>query len=911
MTAPLGEKWKGMVMTDVGDRSAAAANLFGLGDDASRAAGFAIDSVTRLRHVMDSLGIPTTSSSSGEYRTRTFKTLGHVNFDNPKGALRSLALWGNTSTVTTRGAELSARSAPTVGSVASRTSWLGGGSLTALLPFSITSTISAQVPHIETQTTPRLATPAGFVAIASPLDDDVIGTTTARFGGGAQAGRMTQQLAEVKGEFDRLSMNGRHHFTLATDLVRTAYRIERPASEGAFTFASLDALASGLPASFTRLGASPDARSRTREMSASLTDYYGGISSRAYRLTASLRLDHLTYDALTPPDTLASRMFGGTSGRWTDVGLSPRLGILWTPVNRARAPFGTFRFEAGVYRGALSAASLTSVGASGRSYLQCTGTDVPTPDWRGYVEGTAVVPSACIRDGGESVDPTGKTFEVLSPSFTSEWSRKVSGSWTHRLPRLATLRLGSIRTEVLAQPSTIDLNLARQAAFSLASEADRPVYVAADAIDPLSGVSDIRRSRVVDGFSQVWQRRSDGRTTSNQFMAQLGPRLDPDRQAWLLSYTHTDSRSLGREGVVAGDPRALTRARGSYGNTHLFQARWSDIPTGFGSRLSLVGTLVSGTPFTPTVAGDVNGDGVSWNDAAFVFDPARVSDPRVAAGMRALLASPSEVTRRCLAAQLGSIARRNSCTGPWRSQLDLVWFIPVGQVPFRPSNAVIRISNVPGLADRLLHGERGRRGWGDARIPDPTLLTVRGFDASTRQFAYDVNPNFGGARRSASLYRTPFRVTIEFSREIARHPEDRELDHFLDEYTKNDTSEAALRRLAGPGFYGTSPFRNIVNQRDNFLLTAEQVETLGRLHTEFVAQHRAVLVPLALRLGTLDSKKDRAEVRRVFTQARLPTALRLQEDAAATLHRLLSADQWELTAHPVRDAFERWQKRDH
>ena len=63
--------------------------------------------------------------------------------------------------------------------------------------------------------------------------------------------------------------------------------------------------------------------------------------------------------------------------------------------------------------------------------------------------------------------------------------------------------------------------------------------------------------------------------------------------------------------------------------------------------------------------GDINGDGYA-NDRAFVFDPASpTTDPAVADGIRSLLANGSPSARDCLSKQLGTVANRSSCEGPW------------------------------------------------------------------------------------------------------------------------------------------------------------------------------------------------------------------------------------------------------
>jgi hypothetical protein len=61
---------------------------------------------------------------------------------------------------------------------------------------------------------------------------------------------------------------------------------------------------------------------------------------------------------------------------------------------------------------------------------------------------------------------------------------------------------------------------------------------------------------------------------------------------------------------------------------------------------------------------DINGDGIV-NDRAFVFDPGSTSDTSVARGMQSLLLDGPRAARDCLGSQLGRIATKNSCVGPW------------------------------------------------------------------------------------------------------------------------------------------------------------------------------------------------------------------------------------------------------
>ncbi|MEP6729629.1 MAG: hypothetical protein ABJE10_03270 [bacterium] len=70
--------------------------------------------------------------------------------------------------------------------------------------------------------------------------------------------------------------------------------------------------------------------------------------------------------------------------------------------------------------------------------------------------------------------------------------------------------------------------------------------------------------------------------------------------------------------------------------------------------IALTGRAASGRPFTPMLDGDMNGDGLS-NDRAFIFSPTS-SNAAIAEGMSQLIGNASSRTRKCLLAQVGTIA---------------------------------------------------------------------------------------------------------------------------------------------------------------------------------------------------------------------------------------------------------------
>ncbi|TVR55349.1 MAG: hypothetical protein EA421_06530 [Gemmatimonadales bacterium] len=60
----------------------------------------------------------------------------------------------------------------------------------------------------------------------------------------------------------------------------------------------------------------------------------------------------------------------------------------------------------------------------------------------------------------------------------------------------------------------------------------------------------------------------------------------------------------------------------------------------------------------------------------------------------------------------------------------------------------------------MVNGREGLREWGQGALADPTLLYVRGFDAGTRAFRYEVNEAFGQDRWGVNVHRSPFTVRI-------------------------------------------------------------------------------------------------------------------------------------------------------
>jgi hypothetical protein len=427
----------------------------------------------------------------------------------------------------------------------------------------------------------------------------------------------------------------------------------------------------------------------------------------------------------------------------------------------------------GVFRGppplGLYASSLNNDGLAGsEGLLVCTGPSVPTPDYPSYAQDPSAIPDAC--DGPPSAGARrAPLVAVFDPSFEAPASLRATLGFQTPLWRswqLAVDLLGSWgRRLYLAQ----DVNLDSVPEFVLGDEGDRPVYAPVSEIAPLSGEVPLTASRRDTAFGHVLVLRSTGRSWTRSIALRLTGRV----RRTLLTASYTYGRTQDENSfsccsalqgfaapTTAGNPNVLERTAASFDRRHSFTLM-AGLQLPLGLQLTAIGRVGSGTPYTPVVSGDVNGDGVR-NDRAFVFG-ATAADTAVASAMARLLATAPEGARACLERQVGTVAQRNSCRSPWFQTLDLrlTGRLPVGGAVERRVEISVDFFNVLAGLDELLHSD-DLKGWGATnQIPgNEPLLFVRGFDPQAGRFRYEVNEQFGRPRWAQFGVGNPFQMQL-------------------------------------------------------------------------------------------------------------------------------------------------------
>jgi len=794
-----------------------------------------------------------------------------------------------------------------------RTNWRFGvqGRHSSFFGVGILTETSVGLSASKSYGTPYLDLPAGRVRTTSVFDDGTSAVQVLSFGGNpAMNTTQTSLGVQAQNQLSWFSANNKHRLKLASELRHErADQLLAINTLGTFTYNSLADLQANVPAMFSR-SLAPRERDIDQLVGAiSLGDSYRRTDN--LQLTYGVRLDgsqYLRAPALNPSlDTL----FGLRNDRLPNrVYLSPRAGFSWTygQSTQIASFFGAQRGPRAVVRGGVGlfqnlpttgtvASALDNTGLPGAvQQITCVGAATPIPDWNAYLADPATIPATCA-DGS-----SGTPFATAAPNVTAfgalyRSQRSVRSNLSWNGPVLGNRFAAGVDLTYslnLNQPSSIDRNFAGASRFTLGEEGGRPVYVQSSSIVPATGAIAAQDARLSPRYARVTELVSDLKSHSAQATLRLSPSTFSTAFSWSAWYTWSGVREQYRGfSSTSGDPSVV--AWGTSG-TPTHQAGYSVGYNFFDFlRVNWFGQFRSGMRFTPLVAGDINGDGYT-NDRAFVFDPATTADTTLANGIQALLAGGSKAARDCLSGQLGAVASRNSCVGPWTSNATLSFsFNPLKVRMPQRATLTFQLANPLGAADLLVNGSNNLRGWGQTPIPDPALLYVRGFDATnpaSPRFRYEVNRRFGATNPAFSPVRTPVTLTAVLRVDVGPTRERQMLTQQLDRGRRTEgmrAPEMMLRGMFGNGGI-PNPLATILFQQDTLQLTSVQADSVATMNRQYIIALDRIWSPIVREFAELPDDYDHDAAYHRYIVARRQTVDLLRK-IAPSAKALLTAEQ--------------------
>ncbi len=746
--------------------------------------------------------------------------------------------------------------------------------------------------------------PEGIVRVTSALPDGSSSVRSVSFGGNALRSTSTNQTIQLSNQLSWYSLDNTHTIRLTSSIAHDGFTSNvGQGLLGSFRFNSLADLETGTPASFTRTLSTSAQSGRQLAGSISLGDYWR--PRQGIQVQYGARIDGNRF--LTTPsfnsalqsafdlrnDRLPSRAY-----------VSPRVGVQWAygkssqvsyAPGSARPPQAVIHAGVGIFQNispslfVAPAISATGLPASTQS-ITCVGGAAPFPQWSTFLTDPASIPTGCVS--GTAAAPlaaTAPSVVAFDRDYKQPRSLRAAADWSGPiLDNRFVLGIQGIVSSGTDQQGTIDLNTARTPRFALANEGGRPVFADALAIVQTTGSISAGAGRASPAFQRVLVQRSDLATRSEQVSINLKPITANAKFRWDATYTFLDVReqSFGFAST-AGDPFAIAWGQRPQTSRHAFNLRWSDFPLFDVLYVTASAFVASGERFTPMVATDVNGDGAN-NDRAFIPDPSKTSDLAMSTAMRSLLANGSAAARECLGRQLSRFAERASCQAPWIVANVL-------QVKFNPqkiglpkrATVSVQVVNPLGLADLALHGANDVRGWGQNIPADQNLLYVRGFDAASRQFTYDVNQRFGSTRpRESATHVLPY-ISLSLSLDVGVPRERQLLTQRLDMGRDRPGNRAGMEAMKNLGTSAIpNPMAMIMAQESELKLTRGQADSLANLSRKFSVFADSVWTPVASYLATLPLEYSHGEAYQRYVLARERTVdflLTLVPDANALL----------------------------
>ena len=856
--------------------------------------GISPDSATRLLNILRAKGIPlsprTSVSSRNSDNASVLATINVAPLASRIGAAYALTFNGSAN-----------RTAPAGGSITElpghsgeRTNWNGGVQArhsgyfdSGILSGFLTET-NVTLGGSRNEGTPYLNLPSGNVRINSTLSDGTDGLKSVSFGGSPFLGTSSSNTSlGFVNTLSWFSRNNKHRLKFTTELRRDGFDQDQTVNQlGSFSYNSLADLEAGRASSFTRQ-LSPRVRTGSQTVGAfSLGDAWR--KSNDLQIQYGVRLDGNKFSAGPNDNPDIARLFGSANNSKPDrLYASPRLGFSWTYGQGAQIPGfdGAIRGPRAVVRGGvgvfqnipqstLLGPALDNTGLPGAvQQLGCFGATVPAQNWTSWLANSGTVPGQCA-DGsvGSPFTSNVPNVSLFAKDYASTRSVRSNLQWNGPvLNGRYTLSADVTYSRNLNQPGTYDLNFSGVPRFTLAGEGGRPVYVPATSIDPLTGAAAPRDSRMLPQYNVVNESRSDLQSEARQLTLRLSPMTFSSSLTWNLAYVYGNVREQfrGFQSTVS-DPRSVEWSRSGFDSRHQFQ-----YTLGYNFfdavRVSWFGSVRSGSPYTPLVGGDVNGDGLN-NDRAFIADPAKTIDAAFAASMRTLLSSASGDARTCLEKQLGLLAGRNSCGGAWtQSAFMSVSFNPLKLGLPQRATLSFQVNNPIGAADLMLHGENNLRGWGQQAMPDATLLYVRGFNPVTQRYIYEVNQRFGSVSPQVTSVRQPVVVTAMMRFDLGPPRERQLLTQQLDRGRRlpgQKANASLLNAIYGAGGVTINPMTLILRQTDSLHLTSAQGDSLATINRAYLIKLNRLWAPVITEMVGLTDNYSRDAAYAMYKKSR-------------------------------------------
>ncbi|WP_222852100.1 TonB-dependent receptor [Olivibacter sp. SDN3] len=491
---------------------------------------------------------------------------------------------------------------------------------------------------------------------------------------------------------------------------------------------------------------------------------YGQMETRlAYGLdvVAGIRLDNTSYLRKANFNQVVYDELGiATDNGINTFQFQPRVQFNWNIGDKGR---DIIRFGAGIFGSNLNPYSmLNNMLFDGSRIAGVDITDarlMPPIDFASYRNDPNTAPGRDLLNNPEIEQLV--TINTNSPDVKVPTVYKANISINHFFT--PTLRIGFSAYGTWGRNNYmyVDRNMVDEPYFRIAAEDNRGVYVPANTIQTANGTANWVNSRKTENIGRVLEMNSEGKVNSYTFVVDGTYRYYKDGQI-NVSYTWNDTRdNTSYNGNVANtatlslmvrdDPRDLSTMTYSDNQFRHKVVFYGNAPSVWGITMGLRFSGISGTRYSLAVAGNMNGDFVSSNDLAYIYDPGNPNTPEyLREGINAILNNPEaeQSVKDYINANLDKIAERNGGENGFYGVFDLRL---AKMFRIYGSHGIEASVDIFNLANML------NKDWGVGRnLGNQNIYSIRSFDPEDLQYEYNVNAPTG----VSNLNGNPFQVQL-------------------------------------------------------------------------------------------------------------------------------------------------------
>lgn len=558
------------------------------------------------------------------------------------------------------------------------------------------------------------------------------------------------------------------NYTFGADLMLTHLN-SRYGSEanGRFYFNGLDAFDNLTPYRYVReIYLDPGQRVKQNILNLGV---YGQLQTKlfnGFELMAGLRLDNAHYYNHGNYSKLVDTELGlRTDNGLNTLHIQPRLQVTWDFNDRhtdiLRLGGGIFASDINNY------AMINNMVFDGTKVMSVDLTNsaanpniVPIPDFASYRRNPSTAPGTDLLNNPAIAKLAVPTINMNSKDMKVPTVYKANISYTHFFSDRLKMSVSGYMSLGRNNYMYIDRNMVDEPYFRLTNEANRGVYVPAESI-PASGNANWMMGRKSTLVGRVLELVSEGKVNQFAFTIDGTWRYYRDGEV-SFSYTWNDTKdntsyngnvanSATLSQMVTDDPRDLSKMTYSNNQFRHKLVIYGTAPTIWGISIGARFSGIAGTRFSTIVNGNINGDFVSTNDLAYIYDPNDANTPAyLRDGINALLENPNveNSMKKYLRKNFGKVAERNGGVNGFYGVIDLRLSKKFKLYQTHALEASVDIFNLANLLNK---------DWGsNHNLSTNYIYTIKGFDQASKTYSYNINPNAG----VSSVGGTPWQIQI-------------------------------------------------------------------------------------------------------------------------------------------------------